>query len=225
MDTLDYSERKDLKPALLIINPVSGKRMVLRNVAQIIRVLMDAGYKVTTMITGKKGDGTAFASSFGRDYQLVCCTGGDGTLNEVIHGLATANIDVPLKPLKDVMYILRVDAASIILYHNLDTRRQLLPRNTNCCTTFCMVKRIFHNIVDCLIQPITITKKRKMIRARQNDFFLFLSGSICKMQFNIPHHIRHILCGLLQHNGPGIQFCNLEQVLHQYFNAVKFLFG
>ena len=54
MDTLDYSERKDLKPALLIINPVSGKRMVLRNVAQIIRVLMDAGYKVTTMITGKK---------------------------------------------------------------------------------------------------------------------------------------------------------------------------
>ena len=50
MDTLDYSERKDLKPALLIINPVAGKRMVLRNVAQIIRVLMDAGYKVTTMI-------------------------------------------------------------------------------------------------------------------------------------------------------------------------------
>ena len=71
MDTLDYSERKDLKPALLIINPVSGKRMVLRNVAQIIRVLMDAGYKVTTMITGKKGDGTAFAASFGRDYQLA----------------------------------------------------------------------------------------------------------------------------------------------------------
>lgn len=96
MDTLDYSERKDLKPALLIINPVSGKRMVLRNVAQIIRILMDAGYKVTTMITGKKGDGTAFAASFGRDYQLICCTGGDGTLNEVIHGLATANIDVPL---------------------------------------------------------------------------------------------------------------------------------
>ena len=87
MDTLDYSERKDLKPALLIINPVSGKRMVLRNVAQIIRVLMDAGYKVTTMITGKKGDGTAFAASFGRDYQLVCCTGGDGTLNEAVSGL------------------------------------------------------------------------------------------------------------------------------------------
>ena len=87
MDTLDYSERKDLKPALLIINPVSGKRMVLRNVAQIIRVLMDAGYKVTTMITGKKGDGTAFAASFGRDYQLVCCTGGDGTLNEVVNGV------------------------------------------------------------------------------------------------------------------------------------------
>lgn len=87
MDTLDYSERKDLKPALLIINPVSGKRMVLRNIAQIIRILMDAGYKVTTMITGKKGDGTAFAASFGRDYQLVCCTGGDGTLNEAVSGL------------------------------------------------------------------------------------------------------------------------------------------
>ena len=33
------------------------------------------------------------------------------------------------------MYILWVDAASIIHYHNLDTRRQLLPRNTNCCNT------------------------------------------------------------------------------------------
>ena len=40
MDTLDYSERKDLKPALLIINPVSGKRMVLRNV----RLLRDGVY-------------------------------------------------------------------------------------------------------------------------------------------------------------------------------------
>ena len=121
------------------------------------------------------------------------------------------------------MYILWVDAASIIRYHNLDTRRQLLPRNTNCCTTFCMVKRIFHNIVDCLIQPITITKKRKMIRARQNDFFLFLSGSICKMQFNILHHICNIFCVLFQDNGSGIQSCNLEQTLHQCFDTVKFL--
>ena len=33
MDTLDYSERKDLKPAPLLINPVSGTRMLLCIVA------------------------------------------------------------------------------------------------------------------------------------------------------------------------------------------------
>ena len=84
------------KRAMLIINPVSGKKLVLRCIPQIIRILMEGGYMVTVMITGKRGEATKFAQKYGQDFDLVCCTGGDGTLNETLSGLASGNIHVPL---------------------------------------------------------------------------------------------------------------------------------
>ena len=84
------------KTALLIINPVSGKKLVLRSVAQIIRSLMDAGYLVTTVVTSRRGEATEFAGRYGGSYNLVCCTGGDGTLNETLTGLARAGHRTPL---------------------------------------------------------------------------------------------------------------------------------
>lgn len=82
--------------ALLIINPVSGKRAVIRYIPEIIRTLMDSGYLVTAAVTSRRGEGKELAACLGRDYDLVCCTGGDGTLNEVLSGLAAEGIDVPL---------------------------------------------------------------------------------------------------------------------------------
>ena len=84
------------KKAMLIINPVSGKRLVLKYIPQIIRSLMDAGYVVSTFITSCRGEATEFVKTLGRRYDLVVCTGGDGTLNEVLTGLAEEEIDVPL---------------------------------------------------------------------------------------------------------------------------------
>lgn len=84
------------KRAMLIINPVSGKKLVIKYIPCIIRALMDKGYLVTTMITAKRGDATEFAAQLGRDYDLICCTGGDGTLNETLSGLARESLDVPL---------------------------------------------------------------------------------------------------------------------------------
>ena len=69
------------KKALLIINPVSGKKLVLKHIPYIIRRLMDNGYLVTTCVTSRRGEATELAAALGRDYDLVCCTGGDGTLN------------------------------------------------------------------------------------------------------------------------------------------------
>lgn len=84
------------KNALLIINPVSGKKQVLKFIPNIIRSLMDAGYTVTVMVTARRGEATELACEHGAVYDLVCCTGGDGTLNEVLSGLASADIHVPL---------------------------------------------------------------------------------------------------------------------------------
>ena len=84
------------RPALLIVNPVSGKKLVLRYISEIIRTLMDAGYLVTVAITQGRGEATALAGEIGRNYQLVCCAGGDGTLNETISGIAHCGLDVPI---------------------------------------------------------------------------------------------------------------------------------
>lgn len=84
------------KKALFIINPVSGKKQILRLLPNVIREFMDAGYMVTTMITSRRGEAGDFAAQFGRDYDLLCCSGGDGTLNETLNGLAREYIHVPL---------------------------------------------------------------------------------------------------------------------------------
>lgn len=84
------------KRLLLIINPVSGKKAILRYLPQVIRTFMDAGCLVTTMVTARKGEATEFAACHAREYdQLVCC-GGDGTLNEVLSGLVAEDIHIPV---------------------------------------------------------------------------------------------------------------------------------
>jgi len=84
------------KKALLILNPVSGKKQVQRYLTQIIRRLMDAGYLVTTAVTARRGEAVELAAGYGGAFDLICCAGGDGTLNETLSGLARAGHRVPL---------------------------------------------------------------------------------------------------------------------------------
>ena len=51
------------KRALLIINPVSGKKLVIRYIPDIIRRLMDSGYLVTTAVTSCRGEATEIAET------------------------------------------------------------------------------------------------------------------------------------------------------------------
>lgn len=83
------------KRALLIINPVSGRRLIIRFVTKILRRLMDAGYLVTATITAAQGDATAFARDLG-PFDLVVCAGGDGTLHETVGGLVQADRSTPV---------------------------------------------------------------------------------------------------------------------------------
>ncbi len=84
------------KKALLIINPASAKKLLLKHIPNIIRRLIDNGYLVTTCVTSRRGEATELAAALGRAYDLVCCTGGDGTLNETLTGLAREHIRVPI---------------------------------------------------------------------------------------------------------------------------------
>ena len=84
------------KRALLIINPVSGKKLVLRYIPEIIRIFTDAGYLVSTVVTARRGEATDYARHLGGQFDLICCCGGDGTLNETITGLVRGSLQVPL---------------------------------------------------------------------------------------------------------------------------------
>ncbi len=84
------------KKALFIINPVSGKKQIFRLIPYVIREFMNEGYMVTTMVTSHRGEASEFAAEYGRDFDLICCSGGDGTLNETLNGLAREGINMPL---------------------------------------------------------------------------------------------------------------------------------
>lgn len=84
------------KRLLLIVNPVAGRKGIQKMIPQIIRIFMDAGYLVTTMVTSEKDEGKDFARKYGSEYDLIVAAGGDGTLNEVVSGLAEGQISVPL---------------------------------------------------------------------------------------------------------------------------------
>lgn len=85
-----------LKKLMLILNPVSGRRTSLRFLPDIIGIFSANDYAVTVFPTTKSGDATDFAMYYGKEFDLIVCIGGDGTLNEVISGIIRGDCRTPL---------------------------------------------------------------------------------------------------------------------------------
>ena len=83
------------KKLLLIVNPVAGKMRIKGALMDVIRIFAEGDFAVTVMVTNRRGDAVEFAGA-GAAYDLIVCCGGDGTLNEVISGMLTAGISIPL---------------------------------------------------------------------------------------------------------------------------------
>jgi lipid kinase, YegS/Rv2252/BmrU family len=78
-----------MKRARIIYNPTSGRELAKKNVAYILDRLENAGYEASAYATKSKGDATKGArKAVRRRFDLVIAAGGDGTINEVINGLA-----------------------------------------------------------------------------------------------------------------------------------------
>lgn len=84
----DYMNMKEL---LFIVNPVSGKKMILKEMGAVLSVFNKSGFLPKVYYTQKRGDATIAASEYGIDHDLICCAGGDGTLNEVVSGVLKTN--------------------------------------------------------------------------------------------------------------------------------------
>jgi diacylglycerol kinase (ATP) len=75
--------------ACVILNPAAGPGDFHRQLADGIRHLEKCGWQVDRLETGGKGDGARLArQSADQGYDVAIAVGGDGTINEVVNGLA-----------------------------------------------------------------------------------------------------------------------------------------
>ena len=75
------------KKVLFIVNPKSGKGSIRSNLLDIVYIFVKAEFDLTLYISQSAGDARATAKEVEGRYELVICSGGDGTLDEVISGM------------------------------------------------------------------------------------------------------------------------------------------
>ena len=85
------------KKLLFIYNPKAGKTKIKTNLFDIIDIFTKAGYEVTAYPTQAKGDAVrAVRERTFQFYDLVVCSGGDGTLDEVVTGMMQCEEKLPI---------------------------------------------------------------------------------------------------------------------------------
>ncbi len=91
----------NIKDALLIYNPTSGRRRHRRfaDVEQAARILKDAGIATELAPTTAPGSATNVARKAVEQRRgMVIACGGDGTINEIVNGLAGSDVPMALLP-------------------------------------------------------------------------------------------------------------------------------
>ena len=76
-----------MKKALFIYNPNAGKGLLKPKLSDIIDIIVKAGYEVVVYPTQKYKDAYYKVKTFTEEYDRVICSGGDGTLDEVVTGM------------------------------------------------------------------------------------------------------------------------------------------
>ncbi len=80
-----------MKRARIIYNPTSGRELFRKELAKVLQRFEEAGYETSAHATTGEGDATNAAKiAVERRYDLLIIAGGDGTINEVVQGIAEA---------------------------------------------------------------------------------------------------------------------------------------
>lgn len=158
---------KGMKRARLIYNPSSGREEVKKNLPQILDRLEHGGYETSCHATQAEGDAvTAAAKAAERDFDLVIAAGGDGTIYEVVNGLA----EQTKRPRLGI-----IPAGTT----NDFARAIHIPRN---------MEKACEIIVNGDIQPVDVGK--------MNDkYFINIAGigSVTKVTYEVPSKMKTML--------------------------------
>lgn len=84
------------KRAFFILNPHSGKGQIKNHLLEITDILVKAGYEVTVYPTQSRGDAVRVVRERDRGYDLIVCSGGDGTLDEIVTGMIQSGFKTPI---------------------------------------------------------------------------------------------------------------------------------
>ncbi len=81
---------------LFVYNPKAGKAQIKNKLFDILDIFTKGGYLVTAYPTQGKGDALRMVRDREEDYELVVCSGGDGTLDEVVTGIIKSPFSTPV---------------------------------------------------------------------------------------------------------------------------------
>ena len=84
------------KKLLFVFNPKSGMGLIKNHLLDIVDIMVKAGYEPTVYPTQARGDAIRKIKEAGANYDRIVCSGGDGTLDEVVTGMREADLQIPL---------------------------------------------------------------------------------------------------------------------------------
>lgn len=84
------------KKMFFVYNPKAGKAQIRTKLSDVLNVFAAAGYEMTVLPTQKRDDARLAVANRSRDYDLVVCSGGDGTLNETVTGMMQSGFMTPI---------------------------------------------------------------------------------------------------------------------------------
>lgn len=85
-----------MKKMLFVYNPKAGKARIRTKLSDILDVFAKGGYEITVYPTQRKGDAAEIVAHRRKGYDLVVCSGGDGTLDEVVAGMFNSKFFTPI---------------------------------------------------------------------------------------------------------------------------------
>ena len=113
------------KIMLLIVNPKAGKGTIKRKLPKIIKNFEKRGYEAKTVYTKVDYKPSDILKDNNKEWDLIVCCGGDGTLNELIN--AVMKLDkkpqigfIPLETMNDFARTIKLSTKKTFLAKNID---------------------------------------------------------------------------------------------------------